>query len=281
MVKKSIAVIITHPGTLFREGLRQILMGTQFRPVHTAPEFDEIAEKNLASAQKCLWLMGLEKFSAASFDSLRRVRATKPELTIVVLAERHTVEDVLPALEAGASGFLDDGISHERLIKALELIVLGETVVPAQFLHTVRQRLSGELVKPAPQSLVALTWTASCAVAADMPTEAERLIDDGTRIIDDGTRIIDDGTRIAPRLSSRELAILRLFMEGASNKVIARQLAIAEATVKVHNKAILRKLRLQNRTQAAVWAHSNLGESRNGAAVMIADGMSRAYYSKE
>lgn len=281
MVKKSIAVIVTHPGTLFREGLRQILMGTQFRPVHTAPEFDEIAEKNLASAQKCLWLMGLEKFSAESFDSLRRVRATKPELTIVVLAECHTAEDVLPALEAGASGFLDDDISHERLIKALELIVLGETVVPAQFLHTVRQRLSGELVKPAPQSLVALTWTASCAVAADIPTEAERLIDHGTRIIDDETRMIDDGTRIAPRLSSRELAILRLFMEGASNKVIARQLAIAEATVKVHNKAILRKLRLQNRTQAAVWAHSHLGKSRNGAAAMIADGMSRAYYGKE
>jgi two-component system, NarL family, nitrate/nitrite response regulator NarL len=272
-VKNSIALVVTHPCTLFREGLRQILMGTQFRPVHTAPEFDEIAEKNLASAQKCLRLMGLERFSAESFDSLRRVRATKPELTIVVLAECHTAEDVLPALEAGANGFLDDDISRERLIKALELIVLGETVVPAQFLHTVRQRLSGELVKPAPQSLVALTWTASCAVAADMPTEAERLIDDGTRII-------DDGTRIAPRLSSRELAILRLFMEGASNKVIARQLAIAEATVKVHNKAILRKLRLQNRTQAAVWAHSHLRESRNGAAAPIADVMSQVCYSK-
>src|SRR3977135_3242462 len=39
-VKNSIALVVTHPCTLFREGLRQILMGTQFRPVHTAPEFD-------------------------------------------------------------------------------------------------------------------------------------------------------------------------------------------------------------------------------------------------
>ena len=49
-------------------------------------------------------------------------------------------------------------------------------------------------------------------------------------------------------------------MEGASNKAIARTLVITEATVKVHMKAILRKLRLQNRTQAAIWARNYLGE---------------------
>ena len=48
-------------------------------------------------------------------------------------------------------------------------------------------------------------------------------------------------------------------MEGASNNVIACKLVITESTVKVHMKAIFRKLRLQNRTQAAIWArnHSN------------------------
>jgi two-component system nitrate/nitrite response regulator NarL len=44
---------------------------------------------------------------------------------------------------------------------------------------------------------------------------------------------------------------------GDSNKVIARKIAIAEATVKVHVKAILRKIRLSNRTQAAIWAMNN------------------------
>jgi len=45
--------------------------------------------------------------------------------------------------------------------------------------------------------------------------------------------------------------------ERDSNKLIARRHAIAEATVKVHVKAIVRKLNIQNRTQAAIWAKEN------------------------
>jgi DNA-binding NarL/FixJ family response regulator len=54
--------------------------------------------------------------------------------------------------------------------------------------------------------------------------------------------------------------------EGASNKIIARKLVITESTVKVHMKAILRKLRLQNRTQAAIWARTHLGALLENAA---------------
>jgi len=56
-----------------------------------------------------------------------------------------------------------------------------------------------------------------------------------------------------PMLSKREVEILRCLADGQSNKVIAKMFTLAEATVKVHVKAILRKLRLRNRTQAAVW----------------------------
>lgn len=55
-------------------------------------------------------------------------------------------------------------------------------------------------------------------------------------------------------VSDRETEILRCLIDGDPNKVISRRLGIAEATVKVHIKAILRKLRVQNRTQAAIWA---------------------------
>jgi two-component system nitrate/nitrite response regulator NarL len=55
-------------------------------------------------------------------------------------------------------------------------------------------------------------------------------------------------------LSPRELEILRALVNGKSNKAIARDLNVAEATVKVHLKALLRKVRVHNRTQAAVWA---------------------------
>jgi len=56
------------------------------------------------------------------------------------------------------------------------------------------------------------------------------------------------------KLSDREIGILRCLVDGDANKVISRRLNIAEPTVKVHVKAILRKLRVENRTQAAVWA---------------------------
>ncbi|MFX5817298.1 LuxR C-terminal-related transcriptional regulator, partial [Acinetobacter baumannii] len=55
------------------------------------------------------------------------------------------------------------------------------------------------------------------------------------------------------QLSPREISILQCLIEGDSNKCIARKINIAEATVKVHIKAILRKIRVQNRTQAAIW----------------------------
>jgi two-component system nitrate/nitrite response regulator NarL len=57
-----------------------------------------------------------------------------------------------------------------------------------------------------------------------------------------------------PAFSPREASILQLLREGAPNKLIARQLSLTEATVKVHLKSILRKIRVNNRTQAAVWA---------------------------
>lgn len=54
-------------------------------------------------------------------------------------------------------------------------------------------------------------------------------------------------------LSQREMDVLCCLMAGYSNKLIARQLDLSEATVKVHVKAILRKLKVGNRTQAAMW----------------------------
>jgi two-component system nitrate/nitrite response regulator NarL len=59
---------------------------------------------------------------------------------------------------------------------------------------------------------------------------------------------------LAELLSEREIETLRCLVLGYANKVIAYRLYISEATVKVHVKAVLRKLMVQNRTQAAIWA---------------------------
>jgi two-component system, NarL family, nitrate/nitrite response regulator NarL len=64
------------------------------------------------------------------------------------------------------------------------------------------------------------------------------------------------------RLSPREKEILSQLVEGHSNKLIARHLGITEATVKVHLKSVQRKIRVENRTQAAIWAIANLSAPR-------------------
>jgi two-component system, NarL family, nitrate/nitrite response regulator NarL len=58
------------------------------------------------------------------------------------------------------------------------------------------------------------------------------------------------------RLSNREIEVLQCLTRGDANKEISLALHITEATVKIHIKAIMRKLRVQNRTQAALWAVS-------------------------
>jgi two-component system nitrate/nitrite response regulator NarL len=60
-----------------------------------------------------------------------------------------------------------------------------------------------------------------------------------------------------PQLSERERQILDGLVRGHANKIIARTCDITEATVKVHMKSILRKIRVSNRTQAAIWALEN------------------------
>ena len=67
-------------------------------------------------------------------------------------------------------------------------------------------------------------------------------------------------------LSPREQEILQALVTGASNKLIANRLGIMEATVKVHLKTLLRKIDVNNRTQAAIWAMNN-GFTAEGAPV--------------
>jgi two-component system, NarL family, nitrate/nitrite response regulator NarL len=82
-----------------------------------------------------------------------------------------------------------------------------------------------------------------------LPTELAALLADGWR----EHRVEPDRLPV-DSLTGREWDVLRALITGESNKVIGRALHIAEATVKVHIKGVLKKLNLHNRTQAAVWA---------------------------
>jgi two-component system nitrate/nitrite response regulator NarL len=183
---------------------------------------------------------------------VRKVVATNPSLRAVILTASHTPNEILPAFLAGACGVLGQDIPSKHLIKALELVALGQLVMHPQFqqmaLTSLAGRESSEIAAQGELSAIAdLRRFAgdSHALASEQPTP---------------------GNEVVRSLSRRELVILRTLTEGASNKIIARKLVITESTVKVHMKAILRKLRLQNRTQAAIWARTHLGSLLENAA---------------
>jgi two-component system nitrate/nitrite response regulator NarL len=106
-------------------------------------------------------------------------------------------------------------------------------------------------------------------ISCDPLIESIRLVAMGEKVFP--SQLADDLTNCIPiadsgdwrsnaaqaGLSSREVEILETIMAGMANKVIARKFDICEATVKVHVKAILRKLGVENRTQAATWAVKN------------------------
>jgi two-component system nitrate/nitrite response regulator NarL len=126
---------------------------------------------------------------------------------------------MVQAMQSGLDGLCSTAMSREDLIKALELVMLGETFI-------------------APALTLSL-WDEGSRQRQARP---------------DGAMVVGPATAVADKLSGRETQILSHLTLGSSNKHIARELGLAEATVKVHIKGILRKLKAANRTQAAMWA---------------------------
>ena len=249
----STPVVVTHPCTLLHEGLRQTFKKSRFRPVRIVSELSEEVENYLRSLDRCVWLIGVERCSSTTIDLVRRVVTTTPGVKAVILAAYPTPDDILAALKAGACGFLCQDASGERLIKSLELMALGELVVHPQFSWTAVGQLqaSGELKDN--RALQANSGESHLSRHSDSASSAPFL-----SVAPEPSSESQAGD-VARGLTRREMLILRMLMEGASNKGIALKVVMTKSTVKVHMKAILRKLRLQNRTQAAIWArdHSN------------------------
>lgn len=250
----SLPIVVTHPSTLFHNGLRHIFAKSRFRPVRISTSLTEDLESYLRSLESCVWLTGVETCLATTNALVQRVVTANGGVKAVILAPSQRPEEIVASLKAGACGFLCQDIPGDRLLRSLELIALGEMIVHPQFARSqmaANENLAnGDLVESSSflptrngGSLAQLEARSSLTVvAAEIAGENE-------------------AGEVVPSLSRREMLILRMLMQGASNKTIARNLVITESTVKVHMKAILRKLRLQNRTQAAIWARNHVNEN--------------------
>lgn len=144
------------------------------------------------------------------------LRSMFPRARIVVLTDMRDPTTFRYALEMGAQACLDHVTRPVALIKSLNVVMRGNIVMPMGAVP----HLGGDGAQAVRFSVQ--------NPGAEMPPGARAL-------------------------SNREIEILSCLADGQSNKLIARRFAIAEATVKIHVKGILRKINVQNRTQAAVW----------------------------
>jgi two-component system nitrate/nitrite response regulator NarL len=224
--RPSFATTIVGKSSLLREGIAKILRSANFRIVASVACADDLPGKVQAEHPLFLIVHTGEDFDFVA-GQIEFFRHNYPDGRIAVVADRYRPDELVSAFRIGANGCFVDVMTCDVFIRSLELVMMGETVLPPAFLSYVvgseqdraRDRSPGEDEKEP-------------IVAAEIEEPA-------------------------PQLSPRETLILRCLIEGDSNKSIARKMDIAEATVKVHVKAILRKIRVHNRTQAAIWGMNN------------------------
>jgi two-component system nitrate/nitrite response regulator NarL len=241
----SLPIIVTHPSPLLHSGLRQLFAKSRFRPVRVATTLTQDLETYLVSLEGAIWLTGIEGSLAATTSLLRKILSANHRVKAVIMAGSQEPEEIVAALKAGACGYVPQDIGGETLLKSLELIAQGEMIVHPSLVPSETDCAKGRLAENFDED------------AADVPTIGRPVL--STSAVGAKLKESDESGDV-PSLSRREMIILRMLMQGASNKTIALQLVITESTVKVHMKAILRKLRLQNRTQAAIWARNNIDD---------------------
>jgi two-component system, NarL family, nitrate/nitrite response regulator NarL len=210
---------------LLRRGLQHILSGTPFVvPDEGATTGSKLVSEKVQEPALCILVV--DQLSSRTPEMVRQVKERNPAARIVVVADHLDPGLVVQAHRAGVDGFCLTGSDPQVLIISLELVMLGELALPTGL---VRMILSRAALSPEPE-----------------PRDSKVLVP---------PKAPEPGAR---SITAREAEILRCLVDGAPNKMIARKLDVAEATVKVHVKAILRKIGATNRTQAAMWAMDHL-----------------------
>ncbi|MBZ6078369.1 LuxR C-terminal-related transcriptional regulator [Microvirga puerhi] len=217
---------------MLREGIRHILSSTHYRvhPDSTVDGKDFLSQTKEADV---LFVLDENLYQDRTPAIVRDLKSQTHASRVVVLADSFDLNRMVAAMDAGAEGYCLATIGCETLIRYLDLVMLGEKVFPASMVISALSEHKEPTT--APRFYGSVDVQRMQVVATSLPTRM---------------------------LSAREAEILHCLMEGAPNKTIARKLEVAEATVKVHVKAILRKIRVTNRTQAAMWAVTHFA---NGA----------------
>jgi len=217
MHKISVMIVDDHP--VFRQGLRRVL--------ESEDDLDVIAEvadgqEALRVAQEMIPNVMLLDINLPGLNGLQVARALKDtllDINIIMLTAYHDDQQVFHAIRAGASAYFPKDVSPRRLIEAIRLAHQGSYVVEDRVL--------------------------------EKPQVGKWLLDQ-FELLDQEAG--DDLASLLVPLSPREMEILQHIAQGKSNKEIAYELGISRQTVKNHMTSILRKLAVNDRTQAAIYA---------------------------
>ncbi|MBS0523479.1 MAG: response regulator transcription factor [Proteobacteria bacterium] len=178
------------------------------------------------------------------------IRDLWPESHIVFLFESASIDDSMQVMMSEIDGCVPLSASPDTLVSTLKLVLSTDVRV-------IVVTDSGHRSSVHPQTgrlNTAATDEGSSSVTdrISVPTASLEVHASPDRYGSEQRR-----NATGPTLSEREAQILDGLVKGHANKVIARTCDITEATVKVHMKSILRKIRVANRTQAAIWALEN------------------------
>ena len=231
------ATVLVESNVLLREGLTRILSARPFRMIYSAASIDDSILSRLSQHQSALLVIGAGDDSDALARQIALFKEKQPSGRVAVLAEHYQLSNVLSAFRAGANAYFVKVATCAAFTKSLELVMLGETIVPREIMPFILKDEEIDLEEVDAQAL-----------AIVQSNDARPFQSNDARPFPSND---------ARPFSTQESRILCYLVDGFSNKAIARKIDIAEATVKVHVKAILRKIRVHNRTQAAVWAVNN------------------------
>ncbi len=212
---------------LVRKGIEELLQSRGVQVVASVGSGEE-GVRRARELPADLILLDLKMPGMNGIETLKELRASGIGAPVVMLTMSREDADLGAALRGGARGYLLKDIEPEELVPALEAALQGDNVVASELVGTLARLVGG----------------------STGPDRAPR-------------------RTAAPfaELTPREREILECIADGYSNKMIARALDITDGTVKLHVKAILRKLGARSRVEAAVAAvEHGLGRNRRKSA---------------
>ncbi len=209
-------VLLIDDHTLFRSGLETLMERQGIEVVGAVGDGQEGMDLALQLNPDIL-LLDMRMPHMSGLEVLRALREMGYSAPVVMLTTSNEERDLVECLRSGAQGYLLKDMEPSELVDALREIQSGKTLVAPELAGVLARVVQGEKSQPA---------------AFDQERESDPFGD----------------------LTPREMEILSLLAEGQSNKVIARNLGISDGTVKLHVKAVLRKLDVHSRVEAAVMA---------------------------